>query len=551
MKHNRLLNLLKANAQAAPLRAETQGEAAHVYLYDVIDAWFGVSAQMMVDALKSASGKTVHLHINSPGGDVFESVAMATAIAAHDGDVIAHIDGVAASAATRVALAAKEVRIADSGLMMIHNSWTIAWGNSEEIRKTADLLDKVGSTILAQREELGRLLSREEGKTLPVNADFSKAQEALDRLKAYANESAQFELKVSTEKAQAAVTNVERQIGALAQLQTESRHLVQHNADAARAEVMSLAGMHTTSTHTIYVTKVETNATGGMVGRGLPRFARGGSVAPLFPRMAGGKVPGSGDADTVPRTLDAGAFVIRKAAVHKYGIATRGEVQPAGEAVAHGVVAVGGDVVGGQERERLATAGPAEVEAAGEPRLRQADVGEGVVGPALKLEGHRVAVVEGRRVDDLMVGGADLEEAAAKERERGLRGPVGRALVRQPVGGDAEGEVVEEADRELEAVDVRRAEADRDAEHAVVEVPRRAGDVAGEVAPQPGLGRGVARRGRTLRHLESCEHWRVARVLTQGRRCRAHRGRRRGLARGGERQAHDERSDRQRPPLLP
>ena len=160
-----------------------------------------------------------------------------------------------------------------------------------------------------------------DGQTLPVNADFSKAQEALDRLKAYANESAQFELKVSTEKAQAAVTNVERQIGALAQLQTESRHLVQHNADAARAEVASLAGMHTTSTHTIYVTKVETNATGGMVGRGLPRFARGGSVAPLFPRMAGGKVPGSGDADTVPRTLDAGAFVIRKAAVRKYGIA--------------------------------------------------------------------------------------------------------------------------------------------------------------------------------------------------------------------------------------
>lgn len=160
-----------------------------------------------------------------------------------------------------------------------------------------------------------------DGQTLPVNADFTKAQEALDRLKAYANESAQFELKVSTEKAQAAVTNVERQIGALAQLQTESQHLVQHNADAARAEVMSLAGMHTTSTHTIYVTKVETNATGGMVGRGLPRFARGGSVAPLFPRMAGGKVPGSGDADTVPRTLDAGAFVIRKAAVRKYGIA--------------------------------------------------------------------------------------------------------------------------------------------------------------------------------------------------------------------------------------
>lgn len=179
MQHNRLLNLLKANAQAAPLRAETHGDAAHIYLYDVIDAWFGVSAQMMVDALKSASGKTVHLHINSPGGDVFESVAMATAIAAHDGDVIAHIDGVAASAATRVALAAKEVRIADSGLMMIHNSWTIAWGNSEEIRKTADLLDKVDTGIVADYTRKTGASEQQVRDWMAAETWFT-AQEALD-----------------------------------------------------------------------------------------------------------------------------------------------------------------------------------------------------------------------------------------------------------------------------------------------------------------------------------------------------------------------------------
>ncbi len=179
MKHNRLLNLLKANAQAAPLRAETHGDAAHIYLYDVIDAWFGVSAQMMVDALKSASGKTVHLHINSPGGDVFESVAMATAIAAHDGDVIAHIDGVAASAATRVALAAKEVRIAESGLMMIHNSWTIAWGNSEEIRKTADLLDKVDTGIVADYTRKTGASEQQVRDWMAAETWFT-AQEALD-----------------------------------------------------------------------------------------------------------------------------------------------------------------------------------------------------------------------------------------------------------------------------------------------------------------------------------------------------------------------------------
>ncbi|MDX1251145.1 MAG: phage tail tape measure protein [Gammaproteobacteria bacterium] len=158
-----------------------------------------------------------------------------------------------------------------------------------------------------------------EGKTLPVDADVSKAKEALAKLKTYADQNAQFELKVATEKAQAAITNIEGQIKALDRIQTESRHQVSTNADAARAEIMSLNGANTSSTHTIYVRKVETNATGGLVGGGVRRYADGGAVAPAFPRMSGGSVPGSGHHDTVPRTLEAGAFVIRKAAVRKYG----------------------------------------------------------------------------------------------------------------------------------------------------------------------------------------------------------------------------------------
>lgn len=158
-----------------------------------------------------------------------------------------------------------------------------------------------------------------EGKTLPVDADVSKAKEALAKLKTYADQNSQLEMKVATEKAQAAITNVEGMIKALDRIQTESRHQVSTNADAARAEIMSLNGANTSSTHTIYVQRVEVNATGGLVGGGVRRFADGGAVAPAFPRMGGGSVPGSGHHDTVPRTLDAGAFVIRKAAVQKYG----------------------------------------------------------------------------------------------------------------------------------------------------------------------------------------------------------------------------------------
>lgn len=157
MKLNKLLQLLKDNARAdagqgaaAPaLRAEVTQDGAHIYLYDVISDWWGASAAQLVTALTAAGDQPVHLHINSPGGDVFEARAMAAAIAAHPHPVTCHIDGLAASAATYVALAGKDVRITDGGMFMIHNSWTLAIGNKGDLRATADLLDKIDGTIAA------------------------------------------------------------------------------------------------------------------------------------------------------------------------------------------------------------------------------------------------------------------------------------------------------------------------------------------------------------------------------------------------------------------
>lgn len=158
-----------------------------------------------------------------------------------------------------------------------------------------------------------------EGKTLPVGADVSQARAALDKLTTYAKQNSLLELKVTTEKAQASITNVQGMINALGRIRTESEHRVSTNADAARAEIQSLNGQNTSSTHTIVVRKVEANAGGGLVGAGVRKFAQGGVVSASFPRMQGGSVPGTGDQDCVPRTLDAGAFVLKKAAVQKYG----------------------------------------------------------------------------------------------------------------------------------------------------------------------------------------------------------------------------------------
>lgn len=151
----KLLQLLRQNAQAErkPLnlvRAADAPSDATLYIYDVIDAYWGIGAKEVAQAIAGlAAGVTLHLRINSPGGDVFEAEAIATAIRQHAGKTVAHIDGLAASAATRVASAAQEVEIASGGFYMIHNAWSFALGNKHDMTATAALLDKVDATIIA------------------------------------------------------------------------------------------------------------------------------------------------------------------------------------------------------------------------------------------------------------------------------------------------------------------------------------------------------------------------------------------------------------------
>jgi DNA primase len=153
-----------------------------------------------------------------------------------------------------------------------------------------------------------------EGKTLPVDADVSKAREALERLKTYADQSAQFELKLTTEKAQAAIGTVERQINALNPIQTESRHRVNRNAAAARAEIMSLNGLNTSSTHTIYVTKVgnaRRRPRPGLRQVGLPRHFRQADRGrlPLRPTRSQEGVPPLGRAPSQDGTARSASAV--------------------------------------------------------------------------------------------------------------------------------------------------------------------------------------------------------------------------------------------------
>jgi len=182
MTLNKLMQLLKDNAGAegaVPIRAEASADEVHVYVYDVIDSYWGASATALLEALKDTAGKVVHLHINSPGGDVFEARAMAAALVSHGAKVVSHIDGVCASAATYLALAASEVRMTDGGLFMVHNSWTFTYGNKEELRQTADLLDKIDGTISADYQRKTGASADQVAAWMNAETWFT-AQEALD-----------------------------------------------------------------------------------------------------------------------------------------------------------------------------------------------------------------------------------------------------------------------------------------------------------------------------------------------------------------------------------
>lgn len=124
-----------------------QADEAEILVYDEIGFW-GIQAADFKRQLAQVDAKTIHVRINSPGGSVFDGIAIYNALREHPAKVITHVDSLAASIASVIALAGDEVRIAKNAYMMIHDPWTLTIGNAEQLRKDAGLLDKFGQTIL-------------------------------------------------------------------------------------------------------------------------------------------------------------------------------------------------------------------------------------------------------------------------------------------------------------------------------------------------------------------------------------------------------------------
>ncbi|KDW26504.1 clp protease family protein [Escherichia coli 2-177-06_S3_C1] len=127
--------------------ADVRG-TAEISIYEEIGG-FGITAKQFTEDLKVLGDVShINLRIHSPGGDVFEGIAIYNLLRNHPADITVYIDGVAASMASVVAMAGDRVVMPENAMMMIHKPWGISGGNAGDMRDYADLLDKVETVLI-------------------------------------------------------------------------------------------------------------------------------------------------------------------------------------------------------------------------------------------------------------------------------------------------------------------------------------------------------------------------------------------------------------------
>ena len=166
-------------AMSRPQNAEGEPSTeAEISIYDQIGGW-GVTANDFIAQLKELGDvETINLRIASGGGSIVEGNTIFNALTRHSAKVVTHIDSLAASMASVIAMAGDEIRMAENALLMIHNPWTMSMGGAEQLRKDADLLDKMEANI---RNAYSRsALTSEEIDAAMEAETYYTAEEALE-----------------------------------------------------------------------------------------------------------------------------------------------------------------------------------------------------------------------------------------------------------------------------------------------------------------------------------------------------------------------------------
>ncbi|PKR79407.1 peptidase S14 [Halalkalibacillus sediminis] len=141
-----------------------------LFIYGPIGGFFfGTNAESVRRKLAETEAKKINVHINSPGGSAFDGVAISNLLKKHKAEVIIHVDGWAASAASVIAMAGDKIIMPENTMMMIHRASTIDFGNAAVFEKTASDLRKIDQSLAASykkrfvgtQEELDQLLDDE------------------------------------------------------------------------------------------------------------------------------------------------------------------------------------------------------------------------------------------------------------------------------------------------------------------------------------------------------------------------------------------------------
>lgn len=141
----------KWSEDAAGVRALERGDNV-ITMFDVIgeDFWTGggVTAKKVAQQLRAIGDRPVEVQINSPGGDMFEGIAIYNVLREHPQEITVKVMGMAASAASIIAMAGDKVEIGAASFLMIHNCWVLAMGNRHDMRETADFLEPFDAAMV-------------------------------------------------------------------------------------------------------------------------------------------------------------------------------------------------------------------------------------------------------------------------------------------------------------------------------------------------------------------------------------------------------------------
>jgi len=144
-----------------------------------IGGWFGMTAVDFIEELKAVESAKIDLHLNSPGGEVFDAVAIYNSLVQHDAEVTVYVDGLAASAASFIAQSGDTVIMQKASTMMIHDASGMAWGNAKDMADTANILNKISDNIASiYAERTGG--TTEEWRAFMQEEIWYTAKEAVD-----------------------------------------------------------------------------------------------------------------------------------------------------------------------------------------------------------------------------------------------------------------------------------------------------------------------------------------------------------------------------------